>query len=234
MEAFIYVSLALCGVSMIALAVYIILAIRRRSYIAALYSSNVRDSRFAYSLLKIFFGKYVLRSLYLLKDQTEISPRADVIAVLRGGLVIITVLDKKGTYVTPPNESWTLTTEEGMQRIPNAHKSATHYLDAINEALLKAGISSQIMANVVLLSDDNAKFDELYPEGVLTGRTLVEYCKEMNKTHIMSTKERRQIVEALTKHSKLCRAYIDKGMRATASQQGTKASVSGEETDGLL
>ena len=117
MDAFIYVSLALCGVSMIALAVYIILAIRRRSYIAALYSSNVRDSRFAYSLLKIFFGKYVLRSLYLLKDQTEISPRADVIAVHRGGLVIITVLDKKGTYVTPPNESWTLTTEEGMQRI---------------------------------------------------------------------------------------------------------------------
>ena len=142
-------------------------------------------------------------------------------------------IHKKHWYkkVRTANVSWTLTTENGNEKIPNTHKNAAHYLDAINEVLLKAGISSQVMANVVLLSDDNAKFDELYPEGILTGNMLVSYCKDMNKTHIMSNKERLQIIDAITKHSKICRAYIEKNMFTINSQGSAKTASADDITE---
>lgn len=212
-----YVILGCCAVIALSLAIYIFLAVRKRAYLSAIYSSTVRDSRFAYALLKLFFPSCIIRSPYLLKNPPSISPKADVVAVLKGGILIITVLDKRGFYLTPADKDWSLNTEKGIERLPNALKVSLSYEHAIDEILLKAGLPSQPIISVALLSDDKSRFDELYPDGILTGSTLIPYCKDMNKTPVMNSKMQKQIVSALYRHHKNCKTYNEKNLYNTAS-----------------
>ena len=226
-----YIVLALCCALALALALYLFFAIRKRSYVSAIYSSKVRDCRFAYALLKMYFPKNVIRSPYLLKNPAGISPKADVVAVLRGGILIITVLDKKGFYLTPSDKEWTLTAEEGIVRLPNAVKQSSQYENAIDDILIKAGIPSQPVIRVALLSNDKAKFDPLYPESILTGDMLIPFCKNLNKTPIMGAKTQKQIMEALNRHHKSCKSYNEKNLYniTPAESEGDAPPAPGKE-----
>ncbi len=210
MDTFLYIVVGVCGALAIALALYIFLTVRRNSYISAIYASSIRDCRFVYALLKMFFPNDVIRSPHLLKNPEGVSPKADTVAVLKGGILIITVLDQMGYYRTPVEGEWSVATESGTTKLPNALKVSKAYENAISEVLIKAGIPAQPIYSVALLSDDKARYDELYPDGILTGDKLIPFCKNLNKTPVMTGKNQKQIIQALSKHHKSCKTYNEK------------------------
>ena len=55
------------------LGIYIICATRKRSVFSDIYRSNVRDERFANSLLSAVFGNKVIKNPYIIRDDSGVS-----------------------------------------------------------------------------------------------------------------------------------------------------------------
>lgn len=210
--------LVCCFVIAAAAVTYMFLLVRKRSYISSIYKSSVRDYRFAYALMKSYYKKSVMRGVYLLKNSDGVSPRADVVAVLKGGIVVITVVDKKGFFVTPADGPWTLTDNDGVTtEIPNSLKIGKRYVSEIENLLIKAGIPAEDIYNIVLLSDDRAKFDEIYSDNILTGDMLIPFCQKICRNPSINGKTRKSIMYAIAKRHKSCKSYAEKNIYNTLS-----------------
>ena len=224
MELFLKITLGVCMAMMVGIAVYLLVDIRRRLALRSVYSSDIRDYRFACALLKIYYKRALIRSPYLSKILGKVSPRADALLVLRGGIVVITVLDKPGFYSTPYDNDWTLINKDKSERIENTLKNSKEYLYALDSLLLKSGIECKNIYSIVLLSDDHAAFDPLYADGVLTGDMLIPYCKKVSSMPSLSMKKRREIKEIILRNHKMCKSYIEKNVYDPTSSltQGEK------------
>ncbi len=212
------VFLICCALIAAATVTYMFFAIRKLSRLFAIYADSARDYRFAYSLMKLYYKKAVLRSVYLLKaGDNNIPPKADVVAVLKGGVVVITVVDKKGFFVTLPEESWTVTNNGVTEEIPNFAKIGKRYTAEIDDILMKAGIPSQNIYNIVLLSDDHASYDELYSDNVMTGDMLIPFCQNLCSAPIMNGRTQKNIIDAIMRRHKICKGYAEKNIYNTLS-----------------
>jgi len=204
--------LASCLVVLAALAVYLLFAMRKRSQLRGIYMSDVRDFRFASALLKLYFKDRVIRAPYLRKNLGKAPLKADVILVLRGGIVVITVLDKPGYYSTPPAKSWSVTTESGTETIPSALKTGAELVSALSTLLMKAGIECPYIYNVVLLSDDNARVDTMYSDGVFTGKDIIPFCRKIAKARRIRRSVQKEITEVIMRNHRLTKVYVVKNV----------------------
>lgn len=212
MDLFLKITLGVCLVMMIAIAIYLLVDIRRRFALRSIYSSDVRDYRFVCAMLKLYYKKWLIRSPYLSKNLGKVPPKADAVLILRGGIVIITVLDKPGFYSTPFDGEWSLINRESTERIDNTLKNSKEYLYALDSLLLKSGIECKNIYSVVLLSDDHAAFDPLYADGILTGDMLIPYCKKVSSIPTLSGKKRKEIKELILRNHKMCKSYLEKNV----------------------
>ena len=212
MELYLKIILVACVLIIVAIVIYLLLDIRRRFALKSIYDSDVRDYRFVCAMLKLYFKNALIRNPYLRKNLGRVPPRADAVLVLRGGIVIITVIDKPGFYSTPLDDNWSVTVGERTERIDNALNLSKEYEDAIETLLMKSGIECSLVYNVVVLSDDHAEFDPLYPDGILTGDMLIPYCRHIANTHGLSAKKRREIKEIIIKNHKICKEYLEKNV----------------------
>ena len=212
MELYLKIILIACALAVVAIVIYILVDIHRRFTLKSIYDSDVRDYRFVCAILKLYFKKALIRNPYLRKNLGRVPPRADAVLVLKGGIVIITVIDKPGFYITPIDEDWSVTVGERTERIDNALHMSKEYEDAIETLLMKSGIECSLVYNVVVLSDDHAEFDPLYPDGILTGNMLVPYCRRIANTRGLSAKQRREIKELIVKNHKICKEYLEKNV----------------------
>jgi|GEM_PF-2102102 len=201
-----------CIAVLIIILIYLFLSFRKRNALAAIYASDTRDYRFACSLLKLYFKDRLIRSPYLRKNLGNAPLRADALLVLRGGIVIITVIDAPGFYSTPAEGDWRLTVDDQTKRIPNSLMLGQEQVGAVYSMLIRSGIECHDIYNIVLLSDDHAQIDQLYTDGVFTGDLLIPYCKKLNSKRVLKGSVQKEIKSIIVRNHKLCKSYIEKNV----------------------
>lgn len=199
------VALTLCGI--------LALSIRKGVAVAKLYAGRGRDLRFVCALLRHYLpgGKWrILRSPCLLADHRGAPPRADLIVLGGGGVLILTVDDRPGHFSTPATGDWTHWQEGEMEKVPNRFTEGRQYISVVNGLLVRAGISCPVM-NIIVLSDDFAGADDLYAENVMTGNQLVPYVKRFCKGSMLTTKQQQHLRQVIASHHAKCRKALESG-----------------------
>lgn len=184
--------------------------VRRSFAVANLYRSPVRDLRFVCALLRYYLpgGKWrILRNPCLLTDDRNAPARADLLVIGGGGVLILTVDDRKGHFSTPPSGDWTIWQDGKNSRVENKFAAGRQYTSVINGILVRHGLSCSVL-NLVVLSDDFAAADDLYAEHVMTCNQLVPYVKRFCKGKLLPRREQKQIREAIASHHTHCREVI--------------------------
>ncbi len=203
----------------LALCVLLFIALRRAMAVAKLYSGRGRDLRFVCALLRHYLpgGKWrILRNPCLLSQHQGIPPRADLLVIGGGGVLILTVEDRPGHFSTPPTGDWTHWQEGEMVKIPNRFTEGRQYTSVVNGLLVRAGISCPVL-NIIVLSDDHAGADDLYAENVMTGNQLVPYVKRFCKGGMLSKKQQRRLREVIATHHAKSRKALEAGDPAKAA-----------------
>lgn len=193
--------------------------LRKMFWITNLYRAPERDLGFVCSLLFHYVpgGKWrILKSPCLLTDSNVAANRADLVIIGGGGVMILTVDDRKGHFVTPALGPWTLWEDGKSKRIPNRFVEGRQYVSAIHSILVKNSITCPVF-NHVVLSDDYAVMDDLYSENVFTGNQLVPYVKSFCKGNALSKQDQLRLREAIAAHHRRCRHAVEQAAAAQAA-----------------
>ena len=196
----------LCILALMAIAVlfYLIPEIMKYAKVNKLNRSNIRDKRFVSGLLSVYFKKNVIENPYLLRTDKDCRPDADVLVVCEGGIVVISVEDREGYFVTPKQGVWTVQNGEDIKRIPKLFERGMYYVSACSNIAKRNGISCPIF-NIVLLSDDNAEYDESLGDSVLTNDILISCIKRMKRKEKLTSDEVEHLVELFRQNDSYCR-----------------------------
>lgn len=203
------VALLLCALLFVGL--------RRSMAVAKLYAGRGRDLRFVCALLRHYLpgGKWrILRSPCLLSDHRGAPPRADLLVIGGGGVLILTVDDRPGHFSTPPTGDWTHWQDGNMEKIPNRFAEGRQYTAVVNGLLVRAGISCPVI-NLIVLSDDYAGADDLYAENVMTGNQLVPFVKRFCKSGMLSSREQKRLRQIIVTHHAKTRKALEAGASAS-------------------
>ena len=219
MDQLIYIIVGIAIPLALLLSFVLAMELKKMFGVANLYRAPARDLRFICSLLLFFTpgGKWrILRNPCLLTDQGVASPRADVVVIGGGGVMILTVDQRKGHFTTPAIGPWTIWEDGKGVRIPNRFIEGRQYVSAIHSILVKNSITCPVF-NHVVLSDDYAMVDDLYNENVYTGAQLVPYVKHFCNEKVLSKKDQMRLREAIAAHHRRCRQIVEGGASAEAA-----------------
>lgn len=220
MDQLIYIIVAVAIPLALGLSAILALELRKMLRVANLYRTPERDLRFICSLLflNIPGGKWrILKNPCLLTDSSVAANRADIVIIGGGGVMVLTVDDRKGNFSTPALGPWTHWEDGKAIRIPNRFVEGRQYVSALHSILVKNSITCPVF-NHVVLSDDYAMADDLYNENVYTGAQLVPYVKQFCKDRVLSKKEQLRLREAIAAHHRRCRQA-----EAEKASDGTEA-----------
>lgn len=212
MQELLIVLVALCFVGILLLAVYLVASLMKQHALRQLYADSARDFRFVCELLRLFTKKDgIIKNPCLLRSYGELPPRADLLMVGGGGLLILTVVDAPGQYATPATGNWSVWQEWEMKQIPNAFLPGRQYTNVLSNILMKNGLSCPV-TNVVVLTDDYAEVDSLYEENVLTGDKLVPFVREFCRRHALGRRGQKKLIKAIRQHHEICQKQLSSAM----------------------
>ncbi len=217
--------LAILSVLAVCVLLYLVPEIMKYAKVNKLNGSHVRDKRFASGLLSVYFKKNVIENPYLLRTDKDCRPDADVVVVCEGGIVVISVEAREGYFVTPKKGVWTVQNGDEVKRIPNLFERGMYYVNACSNIAKRNGISCPIY-NLVLLSDDNAEYDEASGDSVLTNDILISCIRSLKRKEKLTSDEVSRLVELFKQNDSYCRklfvesafddGFIDKSEPAPA------------------
>ena len=216
-----YIVVGICVPVALLLCVILLVELRRMMAVTKLYAGEGRDLRFVCALLRHYLpgGKWrILRHPCILADDRNCPPRADLLIIGGGGLLVLTVDDRQGHFVTPPTGDWTLWQGKGYKKVPNRFNEGRKYTSVLNNLLVRAGLSCPVV-NLIILSDDDATVDDLYAENVLTCDQLIPYLKRFCKGRMLSTARQKKLREVLAAHHVRCRKALEQVVRAARQQR---------------
>lgn len=231
-QTILYIVVGACVPVALLLCLYLFWELRRMMAVAKLYSGEDRDLRFVCALLRQYLpgGKWrILRNPCVLSDDGEIPPRADLIIIGGGGLLVLTVDDREGHFITPPTGAWTLWQGKGYEKITNRFTYGRKYTSVLNSLLVRAGLSCPI-GNLVVLSDDEATIDDLYAENVLTCDQLIPYLKRFCKGKMLSKSKQKKLREVLAAHHVRCRKTLEQAVRMSRESRASRSEQSDRYT----
>lgn len=206
-----YIVVAICVPLALLLCLLLFVELRRMMAVTKLYSEEGRDLRFVCALLRHYLpgGKWrILRNPCILSNATDAPPRADLLIIGGGGLLVLTVDDRSGHFVTPPTGDWTLWQGKGHEKVANRFNDGRKYIAVLNGLVVRAGLSCPVI-NLLILSDDEATADDLYSENVLTCNQLIPYLKRFCKGRMLSTSKQKKLRELLAAHHVRCRKALE-------------------------
>ena len=233
MDKLLYIVFGVSAVVALALCAVLALGIRKGIAVAKLYAGRGRDLRFVCALLRHYLpgGKWrILRSPCLLSDHNGAPPRADLMVIGGGGVLILTVDDRPGHFSTPPTGDWTYWQDGEMVKVPNRFTEGRQYITVVNSLLVRAGVSCPVL-NLIVLSDDFAGADDLYAENVMTGNQLVPYVKRFCKGGMLTTKQQQHLRQVIASHHAKCRKALEAGdaaQKSAADQPITASNLFGD------
>lgn len=206
-----YIVVGICIPLALGLCLLLFIELSRMMAVTKLYSGEGRDLRFVCALLRHYLpgGKWrILRHPCILPNAKEAPPRADLLIIGGGGLLVLTVDDRSGHFVTPPTGDWTLWQGKGYEKVANRFAEGRKYTAVLNGLLVRAGLSCPVI-NIIVLSDDEATADDLYAENVLTCDQLIPYLKRFCKGRMLSTSRQKKLREVLATHHVRCRKALE-------------------------
>lgn len=222
------VTIALCFVGLIALTVYLIVTLMKHHTLRQLYATGIRDFRFVAALLRLFGKKKkVIKNPCLLRSYGDLPPRADLVIVGGGGVLIVTAVEGAGQYTTPPNEDWTVWQDGEMKQIPCAFRAGKRYASVISKILMKNGLSCPIH-NIVVLTDDHAKIDTLHSENVMTANDLIPFVQAFDRRHALSSSQQQLLRSAVKQHHELCQRQLASAIAVSDEQSEVGAAQPSE------
>lgn len=225
MDKILYVVVGIAIPVALLLCVALFWELRRSMAAAKLYSGAGRDLRFVCALLRHYLpgGKWrILRNPCLLSEHRGIPPRADLVVVGGGGVLILTVDDRAGRFSTPPTGDWTHWTDGNIEKVPNRFAEGRQYTSVINGLLVRAGVSCPVI-HLLILSDDHAAADDLYGENVLTCNQLIPYAKRFCKGGAISVKSQKRLREAIVSHHVKSKKALEAADAASSALKESKA-----------
>lgn len=233
------VTIVLCFVGVLALSAYLFAALMKRHALGQLYATGIRDFRFVAALLRLFGNKKgVIKNPCLLRSYSDIPPRADLVIVGGGGVLIVTVVEGAGQYTTPANEDWTVWLDGEMKKIPCGFRAGKRYASVVSKILMKNGISCPIQ-NVVVLTDDYAKIDTLHSENVMTANDLIPFVQAFDRRRALSSGQQQLLKSAIKQHHELCQRQLalamavgDEQTAASEAQISEDPAEPAAQTDG--
>lgn len=189
------------------LGIYIICAVRKRSVFSDIYRSNVRDERFANSLLSAVFGNKVIKNPYIIRDDSGVSPKVCSVIVCSGGIAVISICGGTGEFVAPDSGPWTVTDALGTRSIPNLVEAGQTYVSAISTLVMRKSLYCPAVRHYVFLTDDRAGYDFRSSDCVFTGAKLIAELKDFSEFGTLSSKEEKALYELILKNSEFCKNY---------------------------
>lgn len=189
------------------LGIYIICATRKRSVFSDIYRSNVRDERFANSLLSAVFGNKVIKNPYIIRDDSGVSPKVCSVIVCSGGIAVISICGGAGEFVAPDSGPWTVTDALGTRSVPNLVEAGQTYVSAISTLVMRKSLYCPAVRHYVFLTDDRATYDFRSSDCVFTGAKLIAELREFSEFGTLNSKEEKALYELILKNSEFCRNY---------------------------
>ena len=222
------VFLVFFAVCAVAILFYLIPEIIRYSKVSALNASSRRDAHFASELLSVYLKKgSIIEGPYMLRSDTDAKPSADVIVVCQGGIIVLSVDDREGSFETPKNGVWTLRDENGVTRVPNLLERGMYYVNACATIAKRNGISCPIY-NLVLLSNDDVEYDEAYGDGILACDEVVPCIRKLSKKQKITAEEAKRLQNLIMQNDSYCRKLF---MGSSSSREKRNGEIEPEIDD---
>lgn len=233
MDKLLYIVVAIAVPTALLLAVIIGLELRKLFGCIHLYRSPCRDIRFVNELLGLYVpGKKqrILQNPCLFPNEKMMQQSSTLLFFGGKGVMILTVESRTGHYSTPPTGAWTLWQGGKGHHLPNGFDKGWRYADVISRIMAENKITCPIV-NHVVLSDDDARIDDLYSDNVFTGAQLVPYAKWFCRGRDLSPRNQKKLREAILAYQAKCMAEIEEAKEKAAAE---KAKQSMDFFAGLL
>ena len=220
---------AVAGILVIA---YLIGCALYRHRLSGLYKENNRDERFACALLTQIFGNKIIKRPYVLRDDSEMSPRVDAIYVCSGGIAVISVQKGGGLYSAPEQGQWRVIDNGQLQITDNLLERQQVYAAEISAVLMKNSLRCPAIRGYVFLTDDYAETDYMSSDLVLSGSRLIEELRDFDSQKRLKPSEQKAILETLHKnHTTVRQTYLYRSQRDIAVPNPEKEEETSEEEE---
>ena len=164
-----------------------------------LLNSGVKSNNLVYKLMCANFRKsHIMRTSHFpftSEAQSKLF-RADVIAVNRGGILLITVRDLRGTVENPFRGDWRQFLGTKIMQMPNPLETNGLHTRSLDNILKREGVKNVPVKSVVVYFDEKTKFKNRV-EQIMCITKLVSYAKDMNKDRFLTGHEIRNTVSVL-------------------------------------
>jgi len=165
-----------------------------------IFESKTRGVNFIFELLQAQYGQgKTFMRLPLLKntveyDQNEygtVKRDSDIVFVSNGGVLLITIINGRGSYHTPKSGPWKKdqTNARGdilSATLNNPFEATAMQVKAAENLLDGGGINNITVHRAVLFTSDYAVCTEMYAE-ILTPYNLFDYIDALNKRKLLTT-----------------------------------------------
>ncbi len=206
METPLLIALISVGAVVIFLGILLLIGILRNESVAKIYQMPDRGPAFALEIIKKIGCCTPMKDVCLQKPQqeeTDVSPYADLLLVSRGGILLLAVEDKPGTYRAPVGQGHVCRLPDGSERgfidPASAYAQKLKVLDGI---LRSNGIMNARCEHGVLLTHEDATLEN-GDDNVYDFNSLKTYLHDFSQKKRISEKDCRALCQQLTHLSSL-------------------------------
>lgn len=237
LDKILYIVLAVSAAATICIGIYIIRRISERIALNKIYGTQVRDERFATSLLTFVFGDKIIKNPYILEDGGKIPPNTAAAFVCSGGVALISICRGHGQFVAPDSGRWTLDDGGRVREIDNIAARGEVYAAELSGLIMRRGLVCPTVRHYVFLTDDDARYDYRSSDSVLGGAALIAELKNFSQFGALGKKDRLALCELIVRHSESTKRHFAELAKTEATESlriAEKASSDSDFSDELF
>ena len=226
MDKLLYIVVAIAVPVALMLAALIALELRKLFGVIHLYRVPCRDIRFVNGLLELYVPspkQRIVKNPCLFPDEKILQQNSTLLILGGKGVMILTVESRTGHFSTPATGVWTLWQAGKGYRLPNGFDKGWRYADVISRIMAENKINCPIV-NHVILSDDDARVDDLYNDNVFTGAQLVPYAKWFCHGKDLSGRDLKKLRAAILGYQAQCLQVIEEAKRKAVAEKAKQSA----------
>ncbi len=174
---------------------------RERSSGAEAYGRECERQVFG-MLRSVLPSKNVFGNLFfpIAKDGKTLWTETDAVCVTRGGIIVIEVKGAKGVIDNPAEKDWTQKYGDKELTFHNPYEQNKGHVVAVKKVLARAGITGAPVYNIVVFTDNAARFTNRYP-WLMHAEKAVDFAALLDDKPVLDRKTVKAARDALSPYT---------------------------------